>query len=263
MPNPHQNTQNLGGGGLAGTYTNYGGGGVPVARSDMDFLRMGVGRAPQAEYPDGYLGTIRSRRDDRGRPSSASDKELAVGCSAERGRWHRVGRVELRVGGRRKLVYVIDGHEAAASWRSALGVLRVRNRPVADRRPDHCPRDFVSAWIGDAQLLPEVLDGIGLAHALGVEQPNQVVAIERQNHAPAARDRGCVARRRRRREIPSHRIGQRPGQRVSRISGPARPDVRVVREVKIEGRRVPQHQLGNGRSRHVLLPGDDSIRGRQ
>jgi len=66
MPNPHQNTQNLGGGGLAGTYTNYGGGGVPVARSDMDFLRMGVGRAPQAEYPDGYLGTIRSRRDDRG-----------------------------------------------------------------------------------------------------------------------------------------------------------------------------------------------------
>jgi len=76
MPNPHQNTQNLGGGGLAGTYTNYGGGGVPVARSDMDFLRMGVGRAPQAEYPDGYLGTIRSRRDDRGRPSSTSDKVL-------------------------------------------------------------------------------------------------------------------------------------------------------------------------------------------
>jgi hypothetical protein len=32
----------------------------------MDFARMGVGRAPQAEYPDGYLGTIRSRRDDKG-----------------------------------------------------------------------------------------------------------------------------------------------------------------------------------------------------
>jgi hypothetical protein len=26
---------------------------------------MGIGRTPQAEYPDGYLGTIRSRRDDR------------------------------------------------------------------------------------------------------------------------------------------------------------------------------------------------------
>ena len=31
----------------------------------MDSLRIGVGRVPSAEYPDGYLGTIRSRRDDR------------------------------------------------------------------------------------------------------------------------------------------------------------------------------------------------------
>jgi hypothetical protein len=61
---------------MYGTNTNYGGGGVPVARSEMDFLRLGVGRAPQAEYPDGYLGTIRSRRDDRGRPSSVSDTVL-------------------------------------------------------------------------------------------------------------------------------------------------------------------------------------------
>jgi hypothetical protein len=76
MPNPHQNTQNLGAGGMYGTNTTYGGGGVPVARSEMDFLRMGVGRAPQAEYPDGYLGTIRSRRDDKGRSSSASDRVL-------------------------------------------------------------------------------------------------------------------------------------------------------------------------------------------
>ena len=72
----HQNTQNLGAAGMSGTYTNYGGGGTPVARSELDFLRLGVGRAPQAEYPDGYLGTIRSRRDDRGRPSSTSDKVL-------------------------------------------------------------------------------------------------------------------------------------------------------------------------------------------
>lgn len=76
MPNSHQNTQNLGAGGMYGTNTNYGGGGVPVARSELDFLRLGVGRAPQAEYPDGYLGTIRSRRDDRGRPSSVSDTVL-------------------------------------------------------------------------------------------------------------------------------------------------------------------------------------------
>jgi hypothetical protein len=72
----HQNVQNLGAAGMYGTNTTYGGGGVPIARSELDFARMGVGRQPQAEYPDGYLGTIRSRRDDRGRPSSVSDKVL-------------------------------------------------------------------------------------------------------------------------------------------------------------------------------------------
>lgn len=76
MPSSHQNTQNLGASGLYGTYTTYGGGGVPVARSELDFLRMGVGREPQAEYPDGYLGTIRTRRDDRGRPNGTSDRVL-------------------------------------------------------------------------------------------------------------------------------------------------------------------------------------------
>jgi len=76
MANAHQNIQNLGAGGMYGTNTNYGGGGVPVARSELDFLRIGVGRTPQAEYPDGYLGTIRSRRDDKGRDSSASDRVL-------------------------------------------------------------------------------------------------------------------------------------------------------------------------------------------
>jgi len=70
MGAPHQNIQNLGASGMYGTNTTYGGGGV------LDFARMGVGRQPQAEYPDGYLGTIRSRRDDRGRPSSVSDKVL-------------------------------------------------------------------------------------------------------------------------------------------------------------------------------------------
>jgi len=76
MSSPHQNTQNLGANGLYGTYTNYGGGGTPVARSEMDYLRMGVGREPQAEYPDGYLGTIRTRRDDKGRPNSVSEQVL-------------------------------------------------------------------------------------------------------------------------------------------------------------------------------------------
>lgn len=76
MPGSHQNIQSLGASGLYGTYTTYGGGGVPVARSELDYLRMGVGREPQAEYPDGYLGTIRTRRDDRGRPNSVSEQVL-------------------------------------------------------------------------------------------------------------------------------------------------------------------------------------------
>jgi len=76
MANNHQNIQNLGAGSMYGTNTVYGGGGQPVARSELDFLRIGVGRTPQAEYPDGYLGTIRSRRDDKGRDSSSSDRVL-------------------------------------------------------------------------------------------------------------------------------------------------------------------------------------------
>jgi hypothetical protein len=77
MSSPHQNVQNLGASGMYGTYTNYGGGGTPVARGELDFLRMGVGREPSAEYPDGYLGTIRTRRDDRGRPNSVSEQVMA------------------------------------------------------------------------------------------------------------------------------------------------------------------------------------------
>jgi hypothetical protein len=76
MPSTHQNIQYLGAGGMSGTYTNYGGGGTPVARSELDFLRIGTGREPSAEYPDGYLGTIRTRRDDKGRPNSVSEQVL-------------------------------------------------------------------------------------------------------------------------------------------------------------------------------------------
>lgn len=77
MPSSHQNWQYLGASGYIGAYTTTGGGGTPVVpRSSMDFARMGVGRAPQAEYPDGYLGTIRSRRDDKGKPYAISDTVL-------------------------------------------------------------------------------------------------------------------------------------------------------------------------------------------
>lgn len=77
MPSSHQNWQYLGASGYIGSYTTTGGGGTPVVpRSSMDFARMGVGRAPQAEYPDGYLGTIRSRRDDKGKPYSVGDTVL-------------------------------------------------------------------------------------------------------------------------------------------------------------------------------------------
>lgn len=61
---PNQNWQSLGGNGFMG-YNNQGGQGTPVARGELDAIRIGTGRVPQAEYPDGYLGTIRSRRDDR------------------------------------------------------------------------------------------------------------------------------------------------------------------------------------------------------
>jgi len=61
---PNQNWQSLGGNGFYG-YNNQGGQGVPVARGELDAIRIGTGRVPSAEYPDGYLGSIRSRRDDR------------------------------------------------------------------------------------------------------------------------------------------------------------------------------------------------------
>jgi hypothetical protein len=76
MASAHQNIQSLGANGMYGTNTVYGGGGQAVARSELDYLRIGIGQEPSAQYPDGYLGTIRSRRDDRGRPASASDKML-------------------------------------------------------------------------------------------------------------------------------------------------------------------------------------------
>ena len=77
---PNQNWQSLGAGGMAGGYAMGGGGGNTIqdvsARSVLDGLRMGTGRVPSAEYPDGYVGTIRSRRDDKGKPNSISEAVL-------------------------------------------------------------------------------------------------------------------------------------------------------------------------------------------
>ena len=98
-PSPHQNVQNLGASGMYGTNTVYGGGGVPVARSELDFLRLGVGRAPQAEYPDGYLGTIRTRRDDRGRDTSdnvLNALKVRVGQRSYQRGIHRGERIDVQ-----------------------------------------------------------------------------------------------------------------------------------------------------------------------
>jgi hypothetical protein len=52
--------------GSADTYGAGGGGLLVGARSISDARRMMLGaRAPQAQYPDGYLGTIVDRRQDR------------------------------------------------------------------------------------------------------------------------------------------------------------------------------------------------------
>jgi hypothetical protein len=69
-----QNIQSLGAGGLYGNYTSVGGGGtfrdLGTARDPIDFARMGSpGQTPEAQYPDGYIGSgtggTGSRREDR------------------------------------------------------------------------------------------------------------------------------------------------------------------------------------------------------
>lgn len=69
MPSTNPNVGNanwsaLGAGSFYGSSTAVGGGGN-IARDHLDAERMGVARIPSAEYPDGYLGTINSRRGDR------------------------------------------------------------------------------------------------------------------------------------------------------------------------------------------------------
>lgn len=61
----HSNWQTLGAAGLYGNDVVGRGSIQPVALNELDSVRMAQGRTPGASYPDGYLGTIRSRQDDR------------------------------------------------------------------------------------------------------------------------------------------------------------------------------------------------------
>lgn len=64
MPAPHQNWQALAANGFQDA--NASGTGSIVSRDYLDQLRLAQGYPqPTAAYPDGYLGTIRSRQDDR------------------------------------------------------------------------------------------------------------------------------------------------------------------------------------------------------
>lgn len=146
MPNPNQNTQNLGGNGMYGTYTNYGGGGTPVARGELDGLRMGVGRQPSAEYPDGYLGTIRTRRDDRGRPNGQSENVLdslkvRIGQRSYQRGVHKGERIDMQS------YYYPEGLDNMAGIRRQMkaaenGGRSQRHAPVAKLVPaPHLPND--------------------------------------------------------------------------------------------------------------------------
>lgn len=65
MPGAHQNYQANGAAGFYGGNIVGQGTGQPSALSELDAQRMGIGRAPSADWPDGYLGSFRTRRDDK------------------------------------------------------------------------------------------------------------------------------------------------------------------------------------------------------
>lgn len=125
-----QNWQSLGGNGFYG-YNNQGGSGTPVARSDLDAVRIGTGRVPSAEYPDGYLGTIRSRRDDRLLDSIKSK----VGQKAYQRGVHKGERIEP------SMYYWTPEYNAdsgikrqmKARWDAAAGVYRVPRNGIETR----------------------------------------------------------------------------------------------------------------------------------
>jgi len=133
---PSQNWQSLGGGGMYG-YNNQGGAGTPVARDSMDASRIGVGRVPSAEYPDGYLGTIRSRRDDR---LLDSIKSRVNQKSYQRG-VHKGERVEPSMyfwpesmgpmsGIQRQMMAVVDNSSGATVYRALRNAPQVQLTPA-------------------------------------------------------------------------------------------------------------------------------------
>src|ERR1700761_7497718 len=67
MPGANWYVQNFPGGPGQPSAPAYGGGGSDMltARDPLDAKRMAAGFAPGASYPDGYLGTITDRREDR------------------------------------------------------------------------------------------------------------------------------------------------------------------------------------------------------
>ena len=133
---PSQNWQSLGGGGMYG-YNNQGGAGTPVARDSMDATRIGVGRVPSAEYPDGYLGTIRSRRDDR---LLDSIKSRVNQKSYQRG-VHKGERIEPSMyfwpeglsdmsGIQRQMMAVMDNSSGATVYRTLRNAPQVQLTPA-------------------------------------------------------------------------------------------------------------------------------------
>lgn len=62
-----QNIQSLGAGGLYGNINDGGNSGVNISvRDRLDYARLGSpNRTPEAEFPDGYLGTQNCRRGDK------------------------------------------------------------------------------------------------------------------------------------------------------------------------------------------------------
>lgn len=139
---PNQNWQSLGAGGMYGGYSMGGGGGNTIhdvsSRSVLDGLRMGTGRVPSAEYPDGYVGTIRSRRDDKGKPYSTSEAVLDSIQSRVNQRSYQRG---VHKGER------IDPGDYVwpSEWNAETGIANqlrgVRTAPLLDIRPVHLVND--------------------------------------------------------------------------------------------------------------------------